>query len=289
MHIPTKSLKNSFTLPVLGLGTWLMGGKTTHDLHNNDAANITAIQQAIATGVTHIDTAELYAAGYAEILIGQAIKTIDRAQLFITSKVAPEHYHYDDLIASCKASLKRMQIDYLDLYLLHRPILDVPVEEVMHAMDDLKKEGLVKNIGVSNFTVERFQEAQKATKNKIVVNQLHYNLIYREAERKGLVAFCQENDVFLMAWRPLQLGLLTSENNPLMQEMCKKYHKTASQIAIQWLIGQKNVITIAKMESKTHLQENIAACQFTLDAEDRDKLDKSFPNQQDISNAVPLL
>ncbi len=289
MTIPTKKLKSGFEMPVFGLGTWQMGGRFERNLENDDEADIQAIKNAINAGITHIDTAEAYADGHSEKLIAKAIEGFDRKSLFIVSKVKWQNLGYDQIIQAAKASLKRLQTDYLDLYLIHAPSKDgTPIEESMKAMDYLVETGLVRNIGVSNFSIERFKEAQSHTKNKLVANQLHLNLIYREAERRGLVDYCIENDVMFIAWRPVEKGLLTSSNNPLMEEMCKKYTKTAPQIAINWLISQPNIVTLSKMTTPKHLQENLGALGWRLEQEDMDRLDKEFPGQQDISNAVPL-
>src|SRR5258706_14962679 len=206
MNIPTKKLDSGFEMPVFGLGTWQMGGKTQRDLKNDDASDIQAIRNAIDAGITHIDTAEKYAAGYSEELVGEAIQGYDRSKLLLVSKIRQEHFAGDDVKKSLEGSLKRMKTDYLDLYLLHSPSLEVSIDVTMKAMDSLVDEGLVKNIGVCNFTVERLEEAQFYATHKIVANQLHYNLIYREPERKGLVEYCENNDMMLIAWRPIQKG-----------------------------------------------------------------------------------
>lgn len=288
MKIPTKKLNNGFEIPTLGLGTWLMGGKGERDLTHDDSADIKAIKSAIDAGVTLIDTAEMYAAGHTEELVGHAIAQFDRSKLFLISKVLPEHFAYDNVLKAAKESLKRMQTDYMDLYLLHHPGSETPIEETMRAMDTLVEEGLIKNIGVSNFTVDRIKEAQLYTKNKIVMVQTHYNLLFREPERKGVIAYCQENDIMISAWRPLQQGILTQMSNILMQEICTKYNKTPTQIALNWLISQKNVVTISKMSSATHLSENLESLGWEMDKQDIERLSQDFPGQQDISDAVPL-
>lgn len=118
------------------------------------------MRNALDAGITHFDTAERYSAGHVEELIVQTIHGYDRKKLFITSKVAPNNLHYQSVIDSCKASLKRLQTDYLDLYLIHAPNPEIPIKETMHAFDTLKNNGLIKHIGVSNFTTKHFQEAQ---------------------------------------------------------------------------------------------------------------------------------
>ena len=153
MTLPTKKLKNGFSMPVYGLGTWQMGGRENYNPENDDQADITAIKTAIDLGVTHIDTAEMYAEGYSETLVGRAIKTYDRSKLFLVSKVWPTHLRYDDVITSAKASLKRLQTTYLDLYLIHMPNPQIPIKETMRAMDALIEERLVKNIGMKNLVL----------------------------------------------------------------------------------------------------------------------------------------
>src|SRR3989344_9212613 len=158
MKIPLKKLKSDFSMPVFGFGTWQIGGDTRRNPVNDDLGQTAALVRAIEAGVSHIDTAERYAAGHAEEIVAEAIKNFDRTKLFIVSKVWPDHFRYKDVLQSAAGSLKRLKTDYLDLYLLHKPNHDIPIAETMKAMDKLKKDGLVKNIGVSNFSVASLQE-----------------------------------------------------------------------------------------------------------------------------------
>lgn len=288
MTIPIKTLKTGFSMPMFGLGTWQMGGRETRDFQNDDRRDILAIQKAIALGITHIDTAESYADGYAETLLGQAIAGHDRSKLFLTTKIHADHLKYDDVLKSCQASLKRMNTDYLDLYLIHSPSMQIPIQETLRAMDKLVQDGLVKNIGVSNFKTKRLEDAQKHTNNKIVVNQVYYNLLMREPEHEGLLAYCQQNDIFLEAYRPLEKGMLLDNQSELITDLAKKYNKTPSQIAINWLISQKNVLTLSKTSTIKHLEENICALGWEMDQEDIEKLRKDFPNQVIVPENLPL-
>lgn len=289
MEIPGKKLQMGFEMPVFGIGTWQMGGKREHDPANDDVGNISAIKTSITLGIRHIDTAEKYAGGYAETLVGQAIKGFDRKNLFIVSKVAASNITYDGLIAAAKRSLERLQTEYLDLYLIHEPNPNIPIKESMRAMDYLKEQGMIRNIGLSDFNVRRFEEAQAHTNNKIVANQLHYNLIFRETEKKGLLDYCQDNDVMLIAWRPVQKGALTQPGIKILDEMAAKYGKTQAQISINWLISQKNVVTLSKMGNAEHIKENLGAIGWTMEKEDVERLRKEFPNQQEVSDSVPLI
>jgi len=288
MKIETKKLKNGFELPVYGLGTWQMGGRSERDLNNNDKADILAIQKAVDVGVTHIDTAEAYADGYTETLIGKAVEKYDRSKLILVSKVHHDNLAYDDVIKACKNSLKRLRTNYLDLYLLHRYNTQIPINKTMKALETLLEEGLIKNIGVSNFNVERMEEAQANTKYKIVANQIHLNLRYRESEKKGVLKYCQDNDMLFIAWRPTQKGVLLKSVPKILDDLCKKYNKTPAQIAINWLISQKNVVTLAKTTNLDHLQENLGALGWKMDKKDVELLRNEFPEQEFISDAVPI-
>ncbi|PIQ68414.1 MAG: aldo/keto reductase [Candidatus Taylorbacteria bacterium CG11_big_fil_rev_8_21_14_0_20_46_11] len=278
MTIPEKKLKSGFSLPVLGLGTWQMGGRLEADT-SNDPKDIEAIRAAIDAGLTHIDTAEMYGQGHTEELVGQAIKGMDRSKLFITSKVAKENHTCDGILESCKKSLARLGVKYLDLYLLHHFSTECPLNEAMKALDGLVEDGLVRAIGVSNFTTAHLKEAQGYTKNKIVCNQVYYNLHAREPETEGLLEYCQKNDVLLVAYRPVEKGALLDDVPDIMDQMCVKHEKKPAQIAINWLISQENVVTLFKTSSELHLKENLGALGWNLSAEDIELLRKEYPNQ----------
>lgn len=286
MIIPTKKLKSGFELPIYGLGLWQMGGRWESD-NTQDDVEIDAIRAALDSGVTHLDTAESYGDGHAEELLNKAIQGYDRSKLIIATKVSGQNQGYDGVKKAFAASLKRLGLDYVDLYLLHRyPLPGLSIADTMRAMDELVADGLVKNIGVCNMSVNRFKEAQKHTNNKLVCNQVHYNVEYREMETEGVLKYCQDNDVMLVAWRPLQKGLLP--NAPILSEIAEKYNKTPAQVAINWLNSQKNVVTISKTSSQAHLRENLGSLGWDLAPVDIELIRKEFPDQKNRSDAVPL-
>ncbi|MDX9893083.1 MAG: aldo/keto reductase [Patescibacteria group bacterium] len=288
MNIPIKRLDNGFSLPVLGLGTYGMGGGKERDFQNDDNADIAALRTAFDLGITHLDTAEVYAQGHAEELIAQALVGRNRKNFLIVSKVYADNLKRDDVIKSCQATLKRLQLDYLDVYLIHKFNPNVALSQTLAALDELVARGLIKHIGVSNFSVQHLKEAQSYSKNKIVCNQVHYNLICREPQRKGLLSYCQENDIMLVAWRPVERGGLAEATNDLMTEMKQKYQKTAAQIAINWLISQPQVVTIVKSSNLHHLRENLGATDWLLEPLDVERLTAQYPGQQSISYRQPL-
>jgi len=281
-----KTLTDNFKIPVIGLGTWGIGGFMETDSSNDEEA-VQAIKDAIELGYSHIDTAELYGAGHTEELIGNALKDFDRTKLIITSKVFKTNLKYDDVIASCKKSLEKLQTDFIDIYLIHAPNPEIPLEETMKAMDYLVRQGLIKFIGVSNFSVEQMQEAQKFSKNKIVANQIPYNLATRNINldrntnnmgscinmESEIIPYCQENGITIMAYRPIERGFLLKPNS-LLDDLSKKYGKTKAQVAINWLVSKKNVIAIPKSTSLDHLKENLGAIGWSLTDDDIKLLDK---------------
>lgn len=286
MYIPTKELKNGFTIPVYGLGTWQMGGSAEAD-YSNDELYTQAIKNAIDLGITHIDTAESYGSGHTEELIGEAIEDYDRSKLIIVSKVSAWNQSYQKLLDSFEKSIKNLKTDYLDLYLLHRyPEPGIDVKETMRALDFLVANGKVKNIGVCNMTIPMIEECQKNTKNKIVYNQLHYSLECREIVDKNILEYCQNNDILVSAWGPLSKGNLKTPQ--LLRDIAEKYNNTPFQVAINWLVSQNNVVVIPKTTSTEHLKENFGALGWALEQEDMDKLMKEYPNQMIVSDRVPL-
>jgi len=267
------------TLPVLGAGTWHMGGMKSTD-RANDRQEIAALRKALFLGATHIDTAELYGNGHAEELVARAIQGMKREDLFIATKVKGDNLASDKLLSAAAGSLSRLKTDYIDLYLLHWPNPSVDREDTMKALDQLVEEGKVRHVGVSNFSVTQMREAQSLTKNKILTNQVEYNILNRnegeflEDVEKKVLPYCQENDIFLTAYRPLAQGTLAA--HPALSTLAKKYQKTPAQIAIRWLLDKKNVITIPKAARIEHVKENVGSLGWTLEKEDNHFLDNGL-------------
>lgn len=287
MMIPSKTIVNGFSMPVLGLGTWTMGGRMNRDPDNDDEADIAAIRRAVDAGIMHIDTAEMYAAGHAEEMIASATVGVPRADLFVVSKVSPEHLAYDDVLHAIEGSLSRLQTDYLDLYLIHKPNPAIPMEGTLKALTRLVDQGMVRHIGVSNFTAERWSAAQELTPHPLVINQVHYSLQCREPEHTGLLDYCISNGRLLTAWRPV-MNLRNHPEDSLLQQIAHKYGKTSTQIAINWLISQKNIVTLVKMRSQEHREENLGAVGWEMEADDIELLRRGYPDQMEVSDAVPL-
>lgn len=277
-----KSLgKTGESVAAIGLGTWNMGGRESPD-YRDDERLIEAIRYAVELRMNHIDTAEMYAAGHAEELVGEAVKQFGRDEVFIATKVWPSNLRYEDVIRSCRRSLERLQLKYVDLYMVHWPNPRIPLQETMKAMEKLVKDGLVRYIGVSNFDVELLEEAMNALKREeIVANQVEYSLEAREVERE-LIPFCERNGITVTAYTPLGKGRIPAEaasNTPrgkILAEMAQRYGKTPVQIALNWVIWRPNVITIPKAARKEHLEENAGAAGWRLTEEDYKRLSAAY-------------
>lgn len=286
MTVPWKTIAGGFSMPVLGQGTWRLGGVSERDPENDDARDVAVIRRALDAGLTHIDTAEMYAGGHAEELVGEAIRGVERSRLFLSGKVWKSHLGGDGPLRAAEASLRRLGVDAFDLYLVHQVNPEIPLKETIRAMNRLQREGLARNIGVSNFSLDRLKQAQALSEVPIVANQLHYNLQVREIELSGLLDFCQETGVMVIAWRPLR-GVDCSV--PLLTELAARYGHTPRQLALNWLISQPGVVTIVKASDPLHLAENVGAVGWRMAEEDVERLRREYPDRRAVSEAVPLI
>ena len=151
-------------LPKLGFGTWKIGGDSSAD-SSRDSKSSAALKSALGLGYTHFDTAEMYAAGHAEELIGRAIRETNtkRESVFITTKVHPSHLHYDDVLKACENSLGRLGMDYIDLYLIHWPSIGMKLADTFRALNKLVSDGKIKHLGVSNFNLKLLKQSRSFT------------------------------------------------------------------------------------------------------------------------------
>ena len=262
-------------IPKIGLGTWGMGGKQTED-RRWDEETIIAIRMAIDLGLTHIDTAEYYGAGHCEELVGQAIEPYPRDEIFITTKVWRTNLHHDNLIKSMKASLRRLQQDYVDLYLIHWPNYRIPIKETMQALEYCAQEGYTRYIGVSNFSANLIQEAQSNLKeNYLVANQAELSLLDQKS-RTNLLPYLKETNRTLIAYSPLARGIIPKLEHQTLSEISKKYGKSQAQVAINWIISHKNVVAIPKSSNPIHLMEFMDSTNWKMKPEDKMELTNSF-------------
>jgi diketogulonate reductase-like aldo/keto reductase len=254
---------SGLSLPKIGLGTWSLGGGWAARPSLNRAA-LSALRAALEIGYSHFDTAETYAAGHSEELLGQAIleSGASRESLFITSKVAPEHLRREQVLRSCEASLRRVRIDYLDLYLIHWPRRGMRLDQAFAGLNHLVAAGKVRHLGVSNFNLALLREAQQFSATPILTNQVPYSLADRSNAKNGVLEHCRANDILLTAYSPLDQG--SFRPSARVRAIAKERGVTPEQIALAWLVGQPRVITIPMSADPKHLRLNFDAAEIDL-------------------------
>ena len=255
-------------MPAFGLGTWRMGER-----QDRRAREIAALQTGIELGVTLIDTAELYGEGEAEKIVGEAIAG-QRERLFLVSKVHPQNASRRGVVAACKRSLKRLATDRLDCYLLHWRG-EVPLAETVAAFQALQDDGSIRAWGVSNFDRADVEELLAVPGgDDCAANQVLYNLGARGVEW-DLIPLCRRARIALIAYSPLDQGRLLSER--VLQSIAAQIGATPAQVALAWLLQQRDVAVIPKATNIAHVHDNLSAAKLRLDASVCAELDRAFP------------
>ncbi len=270
------SLPNGETVSVLGQGTWKMG-----ESRGRRKDEVAALIHGIELGMTLIDTAEMYAEGGAEEVVGEAIKG-RRPKVFIVSKVYPHNASRSGVAAACERSLKRLRTDRLDLYLLHWRG-GVPLAETVAGFEDLVKAGKIRSFGISNFDIADMRELHRLPGGKAAAtNQVLYNLRHRGIEF-DLLPWSEKENLPIMAYSPLEIGPLAK--SAAMRRVAERHHVSTAQIALAWVLRRPNVLAIPKSARLEHVDENRAAADIVLSAEDLADLDSASPPP---SQAGPL-
>jgi diketogulonate reductase-like aldo/keto reductase len=264
----TVTLPSGERVPALGQGTWNMGDRA--ETRNEEIA---ALQMGLDHGLTLIDTAEMYGNGRSEELVAQAISG-RRDKVFLVSKVLPENATRRGTPAACERSLKRLATDRIDLYLLHWRG-NVPLAESLEALVRLRDAGKVRHFGVSNLGLADMQELNRLRGGmSIATNQLLYNLSRRGIEW-DLLPWLRARQIPVMAYSPLEQARLVTHKG--LAAFAKKHRMTPAQVALAWLLANKDVIAIPKSGSRLRMQENLGALAQTLDADQLKELDALFP------------
>ena len=270
--IRTLPLPSGREIPILGQGTWRMAENSA-----SRKTEIAALQLGLDLGMSLIDTAEMYGEGAAEELIGEAIAG-RRAEVFLVSKVYPHNATREGAIQACERSLRRLQTDYLDCYLLHWRG-SVPLIETIDAFQTLRRAGKILDYGVSNFDIDDMEEAFALPGgDEIVTNQVLYNLVHRGIEW-DLLPWCRERGVPIMAYSPIgHSGGEKKEmlGDPTLKTIAARHQATTAQVALAWLL-QRDVVAIPKASSPEHVRENRAALDLKLTKKDFLDLDEAFP------------
>jgi diketogulonate reductase-like aldo/keto reductase len=271
----------SLSIPRIGQGCMGIGGEFSKDSSQSEQ-HIAALELGIELGMTFLDTAEVYAAGYSEEIVGKVARG-KRDKLFIATKFSPENHEYDNVIQSAEKSLRRLQTDYIDLYQIHWPNPKVPISETIQAMEDLVDSGKVRYLGLCNFSSREMSAAQSTLgKHKIVSNQVEYNLFDRFVEG-SILPYCQSEEAFIIAYSPLDKGRTTDGDvrRKLLKELAVKYDRTPPQIALNWLTSQPSVVAIPKSINLQHIRQNAASVDFELKAEDKELINRICSSEPD--------
>jgi len=259
------------TLPKIGFGTWNIGGGSTAD-PSRDQQSLEALQAALDVGYSHIDTAETYADGHSEELVGEAIRRsgVKREDVFITSKVKPANLKYELVLQACGNSIKRLGLDYIDMYLIHWPSVGVKYEDAFKALNQLVREGKVRHLGVSNFNIKLLKKAQDLSETPIITNQVPFSLTDFSYIENGVLEYCQQNNILLTAYSPVD-DVHVKPNKPLVN-IAKAHGTTIYQIALAWIISHPRVITIPMSSNPVHIRENFEAANIELSKEEMQRL-----------------
>jgi myo-inositol catabolism protein IolS len=274
------------------LGSWEYGNQSMVE----EERAISVISKAVELGINAIDTAESY--GESERIVGKAIKRFKRDEVFIITKVSPEHLRYDDVLRAAEGSLKRLDTTHIDLYLVHWPNAYVPLRETMKAMERLYSEGKIRYIGLSNFPLPLLRDAREhLSKTDVAANELHYNLLFREVE-KEVMPYMVAEDIPLLAYDPLGLGFLLGRKESRreyqwyilarqgsvsgldslveeLREVARAREKTVAQVALNWLLMKKGVFPIFNTGKIEHLEEDLGSLGWELTLNDLRRIDEA--------------
>lgn len=291
--------KSGIAITPFTFGCWELGGAQWE--FTSDANNIKALQKAFDLGITTFDTAEGYGDGHSEEVVGTALEGI-RKDCIISTKVGRKNLAPKDVRKSAEESLKRLKTDYIDIYYIHWPSFDIPVAETLAEFNKLKKEGLIRAIGVSNFSINQLKEAVQFA--QIDVIQPEYSLLHRQIEEE-LVPFCEKEQIGIMSYSSIAKGILTGAfHRPghelkeddfrkerrlfkpqhlqaetklidAMKEIADAKGAAVSQVAIAWLLHKPGLTSaIIGTQSEKHLQENLEAANLKLTVSEMDKLNE---------------
>ncbi|WP_294129495.1 aldo/keto reductase [uncultured Clostridium sp.] len=264
-----KILSNGVKMPSIGFGTYKSG---------NDEETAKIIKYALKIGYRQIDTASFYGN---EVGIGNGIKEsgINREDIFLVTKLWNDDHGYDKTIEAFNKSLERLQVDYIDLYLIHWP--NKLNSETWKAFEHLYKTGKVKSIGVCNFKIGHLEELKKTAEIMPMVNQVE---IHPQSSKNDMLRYCEENNIQLVAWSPIMRGKLFS--NELILGLAEKYKKTIAQIILRWHV-QRGIIPIPKSSNEGRIKENLSIFDFELSNDDMSIIDSLNEGDNVSVSGVP--
>jgi aryl-alcohol dehydrogenase-like predicted oxidoreductase len=289
----------------VGLGVWAWGDKSFwtygYDFDRGDIDD--TWRRNLEAGVTFIDTAEIYGRGASETIVGELLKETEE-DLVIASKFYPERDSAESVRKAVEGSLERLGVDTIDLYQVHWWPPKIPISDLMKELDLVVRDGLVRYVGVSNFSVEQLEEAQSYLEHTdIVSNQVHYSLLHREPETEGMVEHHKENGIAIIAYSPLEQGILTGKFGPhnppggfrgnkprfsvkglraaepllgVLKEASNAHGHTLAQGALAWLLKDPNVVVIPGAKNVMQLEENVGGADWEFTSEELDRIEEAY-------------
>lgn len=255
-------------IPAVGLGTWDLRGETCSRI----------VAEALRIGYRHIDTAQGYDN---ETQVGEGLRAsgVARAEVFITTKIRPQRISDREMQRSMEESLERLGVDQVNLALIHWPNPKIPLAETMRALADVKRRGLARNLGVSNFTVKMLDEAIRLSSEPLIVNQFEY---HPYLDQGALLAAVRRHGLAITAYCPLALGKVAGDT--AIKAIAARHERTAAQVTLRWLVQQGDVIAIPRTSKVERLLENLAVFDFELSSDDMQAMSRmTRPNSRLIN------
>jgi aryl-alcohol dehydrogenase-like predicted oxidoreductase len=289
----------------VGLGVWAWGDVSFWTYGQDfDRSDIDATWRLnLEAGINFIDTAEIYGKGASETIVGELLRDTEE-ELVIASKFYPERDSADRVRSAAEGSLERMGVEKIDLYQVHWWPPRIPISGLMREMDALVRDGLVRYVGVSNFSVEQVEEAQSyMEQGRIVSNQVKYSLLHRDPETEGLVEHHKENDIAIIAYSPLEQGILTGKFSPdnrpggfrrdkprfspeglravqpvlaALEEASQAHERTMAQGALAWLLKDPNVVVIPGAKNVRQHEENVGGADWAFTDDELDRIEAAY-------------
>lgn len=246
--IPTLSVEGA-ALPRLGFGTWRLSGTSCR----------AAVEAALDLGYRHIDTASMYG-NEADVGAALAASGLARDTLFITTKVWRDDLRPEALLRSAEASLDRLKLDHVDLLLIHWPNAEIPLSETIGALNEARRRGLARHIGVSNFSIALLEQARGVSTYPIFANQCEY---HPGLDQSRLIQACQSQGTAFVAYRPLGQGKQLT--HPTVVQIAEAHRRSPTQVVLRWHMQQPGLVAIPRSSSRAHIAENAAVFDFVLD------------------------
>jgi 2,5-diketo-D-gluconate reductase B len=261
---------NGASKPAIGLGTWEIRG----------ALCVDNVAEGLKIGYRHVDTAQAYAN---EREVGEGIRAsgVPRSDIFVTTKVWHDALAAGPLEASVEESLKQLDLDYVDLLLIHWPNSAVPMEQTFGALSRVRRKGLTKHIGISNFTIAQIEEAVAISEEPIVTNQIEF---HPYIDQTKVVEACRRHGISVTAYCPIARGRVVGD--AVIEAIAKKHGRTAAQVTLRWIIQQDGLVAIPRTSSKARLAENLDLGGFQLSDDEMAEIsDLSHPHGRVVTPA----